>query len=113
MLSKTTCHTLIKNLYDKESLCCPSAYPHRFEQELNAYCAENGVSKSYVVQEVLGAWLAAVKERDEAAAQPPPEPDLSFLAPSDPLRKYVGIAQGGPSTDELMRLTRGDDWNRP
>ena len=29
------------------------------------------------------------------------------------LKAYVGIAKGMGSTDELMRLTRGDDWNKP
>ena len=42
-----------------------------------------------------------------------PEPDLSFLAPDDPIRQFVGIAKDGMSTDELMRMTRGDDWNQP
>ena len=31
----------------------------------------------------------------------------------NPFSKYVGIIKGGPSTDELMRMTRGDDWNKP
>ena len=31
----------------------------------------------------------------------------------NPFSKYVGIIKGGPSTDELMRMTRGDDWNEP
>jgi hypothetical protein len=42
-----------------------------------------------------------------------PEPDLSFLAPDDPIRQFIGIAKDGMSTDELMRMTRGDDWNQP
>ncbi len=29
------------------------------------------------------------------------------------LKAYVGIAKGMGTTDELMRLTRGDDWNKP
>lgn len=31
----------------------------------------------------------------------------------NPFSKYVGILKGGSSTDELMRMTRGDDWNKP
>ena len=28
------------------------------------------------------------------------------------IAKWVGSVGTGPSTDELMRLTRGDDWGR-
>ena len=35
------------------------------------------------------------------------------IAKDDPLAKWVGAARGGISTDELMRMTRGKDWNRP
>jgi hypothetical protein len=38
---------------------------------------------------------------------------VSFLAPDDPIRQFIGIAKDGLSTDELMRMTRGDDWNQP
>jgi antitoxin PrlF len=31
----------------------------------------------------------------------------------NPFSKYAGIIKGGPSTDELMRMTRGDNWNKP
>ena len=44
---------------------------------------------------------------------PLPEPDLSFLEPDDPIRQFIGIAKEGPSTDEWMAITRGDDWNKP
>jgi hypothetical protein len=27
--------------------------------------------------------------------------------------QFIGIAKDGMSTDELMRMTRGDDWNQP
>ena len=75
------------------------------EARLLRYCADHGVSKSQVVQQALSAWL------DRAAAAQ--EPDLSFLAPDDPIRQFIGIAKGGMTTDELMRMTRGDDWNQP
>jgi hypothetical protein len=42
-----------------------------------------------------------------------PEPDLSFLAPDDPIRQFIGIIKEGPSTDEWMAITRGEDWNKP
>jgi antitoxin PrlF len=31
----------------------------------------------------------------------------------DSLKAFVGIAKGQGSTEELMRMTRGDDWNKP
>jgi len=42
-----------------------------------------------------------------------PEPKLSFLAPDDPIRQFIGIAKEGLSTDEWMAITRGKDWNKP
>jgi hypothetical protein len=63
------------------------------------------------VQEALAEYLVAAKT--PSAAKPQPEPDLSFLAADDPIRQFIGIAKDGMSTDELMRMTRGDDWNQP
>ena len=86
--------------------------PEALESELQHYCADHEVTKSQVVQQALGEWL----ERARAQAKPEPaakEPDLSFLAPDDPIRKFIGIAKGGPSTDEWMAITRGEDWNKP
>ena len=34
-------------------------------------------------------------------------------APPDPVDALRGCAPRDISTDELMRLTRGDDWNQP
>jgi antitoxin PrlF len=34
-------------------------------------------------------------------------------ASSDPVDALIGSATRKISTDELMRLTRGDDWNKP
>jgi hypothetical protein len=86
--------------------------PSPIEQELAAWCARQGVTKSHVVQEALAEYFVAAKA--QATPTPPPaEPDLSFLAPDDPIRAFIGIAKGGPSTDEWMAITRGDDWNKP
>lgn len=86
--------------------------PPPLEQELATWCARQGVTKSQVVQEALADYFVAAKA--QAVPPPPPaEPDLSFLAPDDPIRAFIGIAKGGMSTDELMRMTRGDDWNQP
>ena len=85
--------------------------PETVERELTQYCAARKLSKSHVVQEALAEYLVAVKA--PSPDKPAPEPDLSFLAPDDPIRQFIGIAKGGMSTDDLMRMTRGDDWNQP
>jgi hypothetical protein len=85
--------------------------PETVERELTQYCAARKLSKSHVVQEALAEYLVAVKA--PSPDKPAPEPDLSFLAPDDPIRQFIGIAKDGMSTDELMRMTRGDDWNQP
>jgi len=63
------------------------------------------------VQEALSEYLVTAQGSSDGKAAP--EPDLSFLAPDDPIRQFIGIAKDGMSTDELMRMTRGDDWNQP
>ena len=81
------------------------------ERDLKQFCAVHKLSKSQVVQEALAEYLVAAQSPTDA--NPAPEPDLSFLAADDPIRKFIGIAKDGMSTDELMRMTRGDDWNHP
>lgn len=85
--------------------------PATIERDLISYCAARNLSKSQVVQEALAEYLVAAQAA--MPPTPPPEPDLSFLAPDDPIRPFIGIAKDGMSTDELMRMTRGDDWNQP
>ena len=85
--------------------------PETVERELTQYCAARKLSKSHVVQEALAEYLVAAKTASSHNAAP--EHDLSFLAPDDPIRQFIGIAKDGMSTDELMRMTRGDDWNQP
>ena len=85
--------------------------PETVERELNQYCAARKLSKSHVVQEALAEYLVAVKA--SSPDKPAPEPDLSFLAPDDPIRQFIGIAKDGPSTDEWMAITRGEGWNKP
>ena len=81
------------------------------ERDLKQFCAFHKLSKSQVVQEALAEYLVAAQSPSYGTAAP--EPDLSFLAPDDPIRQFIGIAKDGMSTDELMRMTRGDDWNQP
>ena len=84
--------------------------PEAIERDLTQFCASRKLTKSQVVQEALAEYMVAAKS---SSAKPAPEPDLSFLAPDDPIRQFIGIAKDGMSTDELMRMTRGDDWNQP
>lgn len=84
--------------------------PEAMERDLTQFCASRKLTKSHVVQEALAEYMVVAKS---SLAKPQPEPDLSFLAPDDPIRQFIGIAKDGMSTDELMRMTRGDDWNQP
>jgi hypothetical protein len=86
--------------------------PQPVESELQRYCSQHEVTKSYVVQEALAEWLARANAA-AVPAPPPAPPDLSFLAPDDPIRQFIGILKDGPSTDEWMVITRGEDWNKP
>jgi hypothetical protein len=85
--------------------------PETMERDLNQYCAVRKLSKSQVVQEALAEYLVAARKPSQG--NPAPEPDLSFLAPDDPIRKFIGTVKDGPSTDEWMAITRGEDWNKP
>jgi hypothetical protein len=85
--------------------------PETMERDLKQFCAVHKLSKSQVVQEALAEYLVTAQAPSHGTAAP--EPDLSFLAPDDPIRQFIGIAKGGPSTDEWMAITRGDDWNKP
>jgi len=79
------------------------------EKNLNAYCKQMHMTKSQVVQEAVAQWLGRATSQRPSAA----ESDRSFLSPDDPIRAFIGIAKDGMSADDLMRMTRGDDWNTP
>ena len=81
------------------------------ERDLNQFCVSRNLTKSHVVQEALAEYMVAAKSGSDARQLP--APDLSFLSPDDPIRQFIGIAKEGPSTDEWMAITRGDDWNKP
>jgi hypothetical protein len=85
--------------------------PEPIERDLTQFCASRNLSKSHVVQQALAEYMVAAKS--DTAARQFPAPDLSFLSPDDPIRQFIGIAKEGPSTDEWMAITRGDDWNKP
>ena len=85
--------------------------PEPIERDLTQFCASRNLTKSQVVQEALAEYLVAAKTSSHGKLVP--EQDLSFLAPDDPIRKFIGIVKDGPSTDEWMAITRGEDWNKP
>ena len=74
--------------------------PKALEAEFLDYCERHGLSKTE-------AGLTALRKLLVAEKAPLPIPE------DDPLAKWIGVVKGGLSTDELMRMTRGDDWNRP
>ncbi len=85
--------------------------PEATERDLAQFCASRKLTKSQVVQEALAEYLVTAKAPASQTAVP--EPDLSFLAPDDPIRQFIGTAKDGPSTDEWMVITRGEEWDKP
>ncbi len=75
--------------------------PDPLENQLSAYCEAQQISKSAVVQEALEKHLQSLTKplRKANAAN-------SFAA----LR---GTGNRKYTTDQIMRMTRGDDWNKP
>jgi hypothetical protein len=66
--------------------------PDDLESQLASYCKKQNLQKSKVVQIALRRHLLQVK--------------------SDPFLALIGSGNGKYSTDELMRMSRGDDWNQ-
>ena len=85
--------------------------PAIIERDLNQFCASRHLRKSQVVQQALVQYMATANCLSRDALFP--ELDLTFLSPDDPIRQFIGMAKEGPSTDEWMAMTRGDDWNKP
>ena len=81
--------------------------PKALERELNLFCTSRNLTKSHVAQAALTAYLAS--NSMASPAKQLHEPNLSFLSPDDPIRQFIGIANTGPSTDEWMAMTRGED----
>jgi hypothetical protein len=66
--------------------------PDDLETQLASYCKKQNLQKSKVVQIALRRHLLQVK--------------------SDPFLALIGSGNGKYSTDEVMRMSRGDDWNQ-
>lgn len=79
--------------------------PDSLASQLTAYCQSAGVSKSSVVQAALEKHL-----KKQIAAVPTGKPKR---VKQDPLLALVGTGNRKYSTDQIMRMTRGADWNKP
>ena len=79
--------------------------PDPLATQLTAYCETAGVSKSSVVQAALEQHLKKQTATHTAAK--------SGRATKDPLLALVGTGNRKYSTDQIMRMTRGADWNKP
>ena len=79
--------------------------PDPLASQLTAYCQSAGVSKSSVVQAALEKHLK--KQMAALAANKPKH------VKQDPLLAMVGSGNRKFSTDQIMRMTRGADWNKP
>ena len=78
--------------------------PDPLASQLTAYCQTAGVSKSSVVQAALEKHL---KTQLAATAADKPK-----RATKDPLLALVGTGNRKYTTDQIMRMTRGEDWNQ-
>ena len=81
--------------------------PAIIERDLNQFCASRHLRKSQVVQQALVQYMATANCLSRDALFP--ELDLTFLSPDDPIRQFIGIATDGPSTNEWMDITRGEE----
>ena len=80
--------------------------PDPLENQLAAYCSAVGLSKSAVVQVALEKHLKKLAPglADASGGKP---------ASKDPFLALIGSGNRKYSTDQIMRMTRGDDWNQP
>jgi predicted DNA-binding protein len=67
--------------------------PEDLEAQLDVFCRKQHMQKSKVVQIALRRHLSQVKD--------------------DPFLALIGSGNGKYTTDEIMRMTRGEDWNQP
>jgi predicted DNA-binding protein len=77
--------------------------PESLQCALDAYCATQHLTKSAVVQRALEQHLSTVTKSSRNGR-------LKKASVFDALR---GIGNKKLSTDEIMRMTRGNDWNKP
>ena len=79
--------------------------PDPLESQLATYCEAAGLSKSAVVQAALEKHLKK-QTRSLAVAGGIKRAD------KDPFLALIGSGNRKYSTEQIMRMTRGDAWNR-
>ena len=80
--------------------------PDPLETQLAIYCEAAGLSKSAVVQAALE------KHLKKQAANLPASSDGKRMT-KDPFLALIGSGNRRYSTEKIMRMTRGSDWNQP
>ena len=80
--------------------------PDPLESQLATYCEAVGLSKSAVVQAALEKHLKKQAANLAAASG-------TKRTTKDPLLALIGSGNRKYSTDQIMRMTRGNDWNKP
>jgi hypothetical protein len=71
------------------------------ENQLAAFCDAQNVSKSSVVQLALERHLSLVAKPARAVKS------------ANPFAALRGTGNRKRSTEQIMQMTRGDDWNQP
>jgi hypothetical protein len=79
--------------------------PGPLEKQLAEYCEAMQVTKSAAVQAALESLLK--KKRPVIGVGP------VAMKKKNPFLALVGKGNGRFSTEQIMRMTRGEDWNKP
>jgi hypothetical protein len=77
--------------------------PEHLENRLTDYCETMQVSRSFAVQTALEKHLKRQR----------PATEKNTNVKKNPFLAIVGIGNGQFTTEQVMRMTRGDDWNQP
>ncbi len=75
--------------------------PQALENQLTAFCNAQQMTKSAVVQ-------LALEKHLRLAAKP-----SGKTRTVNPFTALRGVGNRQLTTDEIMRMTRGDDWSKP
>ena len=75
--------------------------PQPLESQLAAFCNAQNLTKSAVVQLALEKHLSLASKASNGTAA------------ANPFAALRGIGNRKLTTEQIMRMTRGDDWMRP
>ncbi len=75
--------------------------PENLQNQLAVYCETLHLTKSAVVQQALEKHLEAVATSAKKTKS------------TNPFSALRGAGNKKYTTDQIMRMTRGDDWNKP